>query len=93
MVDELVVEFYGIPRQRSGTARTTIEWGADNARLGDLLTLLGDRYPRLSEACIDGRRLRRGCVANIDGRRFVTDPETPLVAGQSLLIMSADVGG
>ena len=54
---------------------------------------LGERYPDLSATCLDGRLLRKGCVANVDGRRFVTDPDTPLVAGQSLLIMSADVGG
>ena len=93
MVNTLVVEFYGILRQRSGTAQTTVEWGAGDTRLGDVLIELGERFPRLQETCLDGRRLRNGCVANIDGRKFVTDPETPLSAGQSLLIMSADVGG
>jgi len=87
------VEFFGVPRQRAGTDVTTVELDKDKAYLSDVLLILADRFPELSETCFDGGRLRSGFVANVDGRRFVTDPHTPLSDGESLLIMSADAGG
>ena len=83
------VELFGIPRQRAGTA--TLE--ARGPRLGDVLTDLAVRYPSLAECCIDGDRLRSGYVASLGGRCFVTDPQTQLTPGESVLILSADAGG
>jgi len=83
------VEFFGIPRSRAGVAKTS----ATGARLSEVLDDLAGRYPRLAEACFEGHRLRAGYVANLNGERFVTDPATPLEAGDSLLILSADAGG
>lgn len=83
------VELYGIPRQRAGVDRTT----ARGTCLAEVLADLAGRYPRLAETCIEGGQLRPGFVANVGGNRFVTDPETPLAEGDSLLILSADAGG
>lgn len=83
------VELFGIPRARAGVATTTVA----GSQLGDVLDELALRYPALAETCIDRRRLRPGYVANLGGDRFVTDPETPLAAGETLLILSADAGG
>lgn len=83
------VEFYGIPRARAGTARTSVE--ADD--LGAALRTLADRLPEFGATCVDGERLRPGYVANLDGERFVVDPRTPLLAEVSLLILSTDAGG
>lgn len=85
----VTVEFYGIPRQRAGVEAAP----AQGRLLGDVLCDLAARFPRLAETCLDGGRLRAGYVANLNGRRFVTDPQTALAAGDRLLILSADAGG
>ena len=84
------VEFYGIPRQRTGTARAA----AAGATLGAVLADLAERFPDFADECltIDGA-LRAAYIANIGGDRFVHDSSTPLVDGDTLLILSADVGG
>lgn len=88
----LIVEFYGVARQRSGTDQATLD--EDSAKtLGDAILELSKRYPDFARDCINGRRLSSGFRANLDGSRFVSDPETPLTGIQTLLIMSADAGG
>jgi molybdopterin converting factor small subunit len=82
------VEFLGVPRQRAGIADLDVQ-----ARtLGQLLTTLAVRLPSLGD-CIVRDRLHPACVANLNGDRFVSDPETPLEDHDSLLILSADAGG
>lgn len=83
------VEFYGIPRARAGVP--SAESRGNN--LGDVLVDLAERFPELSQSCIDGRELRQGYAANLDGRRFVTSPDTPLVDGETILFLSLDAGG
>ncbi len=85
----VTVEFYGIPKQRAGVASAAV----DGRRLDEVLRELGRRFPTLGEACFEDGRLRTGYVANLNGARFVTDPATPLSPGDSLLILTADVGG
>jgi molybdopterin converting factor small subunit len=87
------VEFYGISRQRAGTAQAVVELNSRGASLGDVLLSLGTRFPEFGASCLDDGRLARWFLANVDGERFVRDPETPLRDGQSLLILSADSGG
>ena len=83
------VELFGILRARAGTERTT----ASGDCLGDLLADLASKYPALAETCINGRTLRPIYMANLGGRQFVTAPETPLVAGETVLLLSIDAGG
>jgi molybdopterin converting factor small subunit len=85
----ITVELFGIPRQRAGTAQLVVDAG----RLGELLADLGRRYPALAADCLDGPRLKTGFVANLGGERFISDPQTPLAAGDHVLILSADAGG
>lgn len=85
----VAVELFGVARARAGTAETTAEGDC----LGDVLADLASRYPALAETCIDGRSLRPGFTANLGGRRFVTAPETPLDAGDTVLLFSLDAGG
>jgi len=82
------VEFFGVPRERAGVPE--LEVHADT--LGQLLSMLADRLPSLSEI-IEDDRLHPAFVANLNGDRFVTDPGTPLRADDSVLILSADAGG
>lgn len=83
------VEFFGVVRERAGAAGAT----SDGSCLGDVLSDLAKRFPRLAAECFDGRRLASGYVASVAGQRFVSDPETPLAAGDSLLLLSLDAGG
>lgn len=86
---QVVVELFGIPRERAGIARTT----ASGQCLGDILVDLATRYPDLAESCIEGRGLRPGFTANLGGDRFVTAPDTMLNDGDSVLLLSIDAGG
>ncbi len=82
------VELFGIPRRRAGVAFAD----ARGSRLRDVLADLADRFPGL-ETCIDRDRLLPGYIANLNGDRFISDPDTALSPGDSLLILSADAGG
>lgn len=74
-------------------ASVLLETGNAGIRLGDVLLQLAQRYPKLADDCFDGERLQSNMTANINGHRFVTDADTQLNPGDSLLIMSADAGG
>ena len=82
------VEFFGIPRARAGVAG--IKMHANT--LGQLLVSLADEVPAMREL-IDGHGLRASFVANLNGDRFIRDPETPLNENDHVLILSADAGG
>jgi molybdopterin converting factor small subunit len=82
------VEFLGIPRERAGVSELELE-----ARtLGEALALLASRFPRFNDLVADGR-LHPSIAANLNADEFVSDPRTPLTAGDRLLILSADAGG
>ena len=83
------VELFGIPRARAGLAQT-MSSGHD---LGDILADMASRFPELAVNCIQGRYLKPGFTANLSGHRFVTDPDTLLHDGDSVLILSLDAGG
>ncbi|MGE0610112.1 MAG: MoaD/ThiS family protein [Pirellulales bacterium] len=83
------VEFFGIPRQRAGVASATV--AGDSLR--QVLAELATRFPALAETCLLPSRLRPGYLANLNGQRFLSDPDTPLQSGDALLILSADAGG
>lgn len=85
----VTVELFGIPRVRAGVSQTV----ADGSTLGDVFCDLAQRFPALAETCISGRRLKAGFTANIRGELFVTDPNTSLREGDSILLLSMDAGG
>jgi len=82
------VEFLGIPRQRAGIPEIEIQ----AETLGQLLGGLAARIPSLGDL-IDGNRLQPSFAANLNGDRFVSDPETTLRQDDCVLILSADAGG
>ena len=87
------VELYGIPRQRAGTELLHVATESEGASLSQILTDLTRQSPDLANACFDQGSLRSGYLASIDGETFVTDPQTIVLPGQSLLLLSADAGG
>jgi len=83
------VEFYGIPRRRAGVA--SLDVAASN--LEEAFEQIAAALPAMAESCLAHGRLQPGYLANLNGTRFTTDPSTPLNSGDTLLILSADVGG
>jgi len=87
------VELFGIPRRRAGVPRVVVPLNSEAVRLGDILLDVARQFPTFAEECLVGDHVRAGIAVNLDGNQFVTDPETLISSGQSLLIMSADAGG
>jgi molybdopterin converting factor small subunit len=84
----MCIEFFGIPRQRAGVPK--LKAHADT--LGQLLGTLVAQMPALGEfITID--RLHSAFLANLNGDRFISDPATPLVDDDCVIILSADAGG
>ena len=82
------VEFLGVSRERAGVAELDVQ--ADT--LGRLLGTLAAEMPGLAEL-IAVNRLHPSLAANLNGDRFISDPDTPLADDDRVLILSADVGG
>ena len=83
------VELFGLPRHRTGVSSLDVA----ATTLGEALRQLRLAAPPVAEICLDGDRLKPGYLASINGRVFVTDAATRLQDGDSVLILSADVGG
>ena len=82
------VEFFGIPRERAGVAELDI----DAATVGELLESLAERFPGLRELIAhDG--LHSSVTLNLNGDRFVNDPDVQLAQDDHVLLLSADAGG
>jgi molybdopterin converting factor small subunit len=82
------VEFLGVSRERAGVAEIDVQ----AETLGHLLGTLATRMPGLAEL-IQVNRLHPSFAANLNGDRFISDPDTPLKDDDRVLILSADVGG
>lgn len=91
----ITVEFFGIPRQRAGCALLEIALPEckESATLADILEILAEQLPDFARDCLIENRLKPGYIANISGQQFITDPKATIAEGESLLILSADVGG
>ena len=85
---EVIVEFYGIPRERAGRSELTVQ----AATVGDALTAV-------ERACPGLQTLRTGGVLvphfrlSLEGVQFLTEMNQPLAPGSRLLLLSADAGG
>ena len=80
------VEFFGIPRERAGLARLSVQAHT----LGELWEALAAQIPSLGGLIHVQPPVM---VANLNGEHFVSDPGTPLAENDSVLILSADAGG
>ena len=60
--------------------------------LGQLLGTLAAQFPALGKFA-GANHLHPAFLANLNGDRFVSDPETPLGKNDCVLILSADAGG
>lgn len=86
---KITVEFFGIPRERSGRSAVEVEAG----QLGEALREVGQQLPSLEGECLEDGRLLPGFLVSLNAREFTTDPTTTLRDGDCVLILSADAGG
>lgn len=85
----ITVEFFGIARRRAGVERLEIE----AATLGETFDRLAERLPVWAAACLSDGHLAPTFLSNRNGNEFLSERNEPLHDGDSLLILSADVGG
>ena len=90
---KVLVELFGVPRQRVGAAAVELCFPHASVTLSEVLIELGRRYPEFASDCLNEHRLKPQYIANLGGRRFICDPQISLSDGDSLLVMSADAGG
>lgn len=82
------IEFLGMPRQYANcdsieVAGTTID---------SVLVALATQLPQVAEKCLAGSRVRKGYLLGINGR-FDFDCQDQLNSGDTIQLLSADVGG
>ena len=87
-MSDVVIEFYGIPRERAGRAELTVQ----AATVAEALAAIERACPGLRGVCVDGRLAPHYRLA-LDGRQFITDVNQPLQSATRLLLLSADAGG
>ncbi len=89
---KVVVEFFGIPRQRAGVAEHTIEI-PDGSTMACVYQILAKDLPQFADACLTEHDLQSGYIASMNGLRFVKENSTTIQTGDVIQILSADVGG
>ena len=87
-MSEVIVEFYGIPRQRAGRTELAVRAGTVGAALRAVMKACPDLHDVLKdEKLAPYYRLSRA------GECFVTDLDECVAPGDRLLLLSADAGG
>lgn len=89
----IFVEFFGIPRVRTGVANVGVLEDRQSATLGEVLYCLCSKFPEFGADCVNDGQLAQGYMASINGETFLRSGDARIMAGQSLLILSSDAGG
>jgi molybdopterin converting factor small subunit len=87
--DLVMVEFFGVPRQRAGRAELAVAPGT----VAELLATIERACPGLKGLVREDGGLARHYLLSIDGREFITDLQRPVRPGEQVLLLSADAGG
>ena len=83
------IELFGIARRRAGTDAVEVE----AATLREAVHGLGRACPGLVPEVVEDGRLTGACLASLNGDRFVSDGDTALKEGDTLLILGSQAGG
>jgi hypothetical protein len=83
------IEFYGVPRLRAGMSRLTVA----GASVGEAIDAMALACPSLSGHVFQNGSVHPAYKLSVNGERFVSDRSILLSDGDTLLILSADVGG
>ena len=93
------VELFGLARVISDRREITLELepGASDGSVSgkEIVSALAIQEPRLVGSIIrpDGVWLNEGQVANVNGRRYLTEPDERLFDGDRLLLLANAAGG
>jgi molybdopterin converting factor small subunit len=85
----VVVEFFGMPRQRAGRAEMLVRAGTVSQALGAVEIAC----PGLTGLVQADGKVSPHFLLCINGNRFVADLNEPLGPADRLLVLSADAGG
>lgn len=85
----ITIELFGVPRMRAGCESITVE----AASLGEAFHALGAACPALDPTVVQAGRLRSHYLVALNGLQLTADPATPLVAGDVIVVLSAEAGG
>jgi hypothetical protein len=85
----IVVEFFGIPRQRAGRAEMVVQAGT----VAEAMAAVKRACPGLFDLLEPDGGLASHYLVSIDGKDFAKEMRQPLQPGSRLLVLSADVGG
>lgn len=85
----ITVEFLGIPKLKAGVSFCKVPAGS----LSSIIDHLKKQFPRLSQEFLPSPSGKSHVLYSLNGDYFLNDPETILLEGQQLLIISADAGG
>lgn len=85
----VTIELFGVPRLRAGRDEVVVE----AASLGEALLALAAACPALAPSVVSGGRLSPYYLVAKNGLQLTADPGTPLVAGDTLVLLCAEAGG
>ncbi len=85
----VVIELYGLPRLRAGAERCELPAGP----LHDVLGALAGALPGLVPDILRDGRLTEHALIAVDGRDLLIEPDTMIVDGTVLVLISAQAGG
>jgi molybdopterin converting factor small subunit len=83
------IELYGVPRLRAGVQAVDVH----ASTIGDALLQLQRAYPQLEPDVLTGGKLNAAYVVAIDGGALTRDPQVPLSAGDTLVLLTSQAGG
>lgn len=86
---KIQVEFFGVPRLKAGMAQIHVE----AETIADVLRGLAIELPEFACSCLQEGALASEYLLCINGTQFTRDATLRLHPGDTVLILSADVGG
>lgn len=85
----VTIELYGVPRVRAGRRECIVS----ATTVAEAVRSLEQQCPELTGSVIIDGCLHSAYRLSLNGERFISDPTTPLVAGDALVLVAADAGG
>ena len=89
----VTIEYFGVPRQKTGVSADSLSFANSPTSLSDVLIEIAGRHIAFGEQCLTGDELSRETIINLNGDQFVRSLDTQVVNGDHILILSTDAGG
>ena len=93
VTNDVQVEFFGIPRRRTGIASIAVPCDTSSVTLAEIFGWLEARFPDLQQDCIRENVLLPSCIVNLNAQEFVQDSSKQVTCSDTVILMSADAGG